>query len=332
MNSNNKHSNPLILVIGGAGYIGSHANKLLNQRNFDTVVFDNLVYGHRSFVQWGDFVMGDLADRDQIKFCFRKYPIEAVMHFGSFTYVDESITNPAKYYRNNVINTLNLLDEMREFDVKYFIFSSTCATYGMPQLIPITEDHPQMPINPYGWSKLMIEQILSDYDRAYGIKYINLRYFNAAGADYDADVGEHHDPETHLIPLVLDVAAGRKPNVKIFGTDYETTDGTCIRDYIHVSDLADVHILALNYLRQGGQSDSFNLSNGNGFSVRKIIRTIEKVTGRSIACVETDRRAGDPPVLIGSAQKARERLNWHPQFYDLETIIQTAWRWHQKII
>ena len=178
----------------------------------------------------------------------------------------------------------------------------------------------------------MIEQILSDYDRAYGIKHINLRYFNAAGADDDADVGEHHDPETHLIPLVLDVAAGRKPNVKIFGTNYETTDGTCIRDYIHVSDLADAHILALNYLRQGGQSDSFNLGNGNGFSVRQVIRTIEKVTGRSIACVETDRRAGDPPALIGSAQKARERLNWHPQFYDLETIIQTAWRWHQKII
>jgi len=332
MNSNKKSSNPLILVIGGAGYIGSHANKLLNQRNFDTVVFDNLLYGHRSFVQWGDFVMGDLADRDQIKFCFRKYPIEAVMHFGSFTYAGESVTNPAKYYRNNVINTLNLLDEMREFDVKYFIFSSSCATYGMPQRIPITEDHPQMPINPYGWSKLMIEQILSDYDRAYGIKHINLRYFNAAGADDDADVGEHHDPETHLIPLVLDVAAGRKPNVKIFGTNYETTDGTCIRDYIHVSDLADAHILALNYLRQGGQSDSFNLGNGNGFSVRQVIRTIEKVTGRSIACVETDRRAGDPPALIGSAQKARERLNWHPQFYDLETIIQTAWRWHQKII
>jgi len=216
--------------------------------------------------------------------------------------------------------------------VKYFIFSSTCATYGMPQRIPITEDHPQVPINPYGWSKLMIEQILNDYDRAYGIKHINLRYFNAAGADFDADVGEHHDPETHLIPLVLDVAAGRKPNVKIFGTDYETTDGTCIRDYIHVIDLADAHILALNYLRQGGQSNSFNLGNGNGFSVRKVIRTVEKVTGRSITCVETDRRDGDPPVLIGSARRAREILNWYPQFDDLDTIIQTAWRWHQKIL
>ena len=331
MNSKKKSSNPVILVIGGAGYIGSHANKLLNQRNFDTVVFDNLVYGHRSFVQWGDFVMGDLADREQLRRCFRKYSIEAVMHFGSFTYVGESVTDPAKYYRNNVINTVNLLDKMREFDVKYFIFSSSCAIYGMPKQIPITEDHPQMPINPYGWSKLMIEQILSDYDGAYGIKHINLRYFNAAGADFDADVGEHHEPETHLIPLVLDVAVGRKHNVKIYGTDYETTDGTCIRDYIHVTDLADAHILALNYLRQGAQSDSFNLGIGNGFSVREVIRTAEKITGCPITCVETDRRTGDPPVLIGSARKARERLNWYPKFDDLETIIKTAWRWHQKI-
>ncbi|HLA28911.1 MAG TPA: UDP-glucose 4-epimerase GalE [Syntrophales bacterium] len=320
----------MILIAGGAGYIGSHANKLFNQRGYETVVFDNLVYGHRSFVRWGDFVLGDLADRDQLRFCFRQYSIEAVMHFCAFAYVGESVTDPAKYYRNNVVNALNLLDTMREFHVPYLIFSSTCSTYGMPQRIPLTEDHPQSPVNPYGWSKFMIEQILKDYDNAYGIKYVALRYFNAAGADLDADIGERHDPETHLIPLVLDVAAGKRPDVKIFGTDYETPDGTCVRDYIHVTDLSDAHILSLNYLRGGGPSDSFNLGNGNGFSVREVIRTAEKVTGRAIKYVETDRRAGDPPVLIGSARKAMEILQWRPQFADLPVIIQTAWRWHQK--
>jgi len=252
------------------------------------------------------------------------------MHFCAFAYVGESVTDPAKYYRNNVMNTLNLLDTMREFDVPYIIFSSTCSTYGVPQCIPLTEDHPQSPINPYGWSKFMIEQILRDYDSAYGIKHVNLRYFNAAGADPDAEVGERHDPETHLIPLVLDVAAGKRPDVKIFGTDYETPDGTCVRDYIHVTDLSDAHILALDYLRNGGPCDSFNLGNGNGFSVREVIRTAEKVTGRAIKSVETDRRAGDPPVLVGSARKAKDVLNWRPQFADLAAIIQTAWRWHQK--
>lgn len=320
----------MILIAGGAGYIGSHANKLFNQRGYETVVFDNLVYGHRSFVRWGDFVLGDLADRDQLRFCFRQYSIEAVMHFCAFAYVGESVTDPAKYYRNNVVNALNLLDTMREFHVPYLIFSSTCSTYGMPQRIPLTEDHPQSPVNPYGWSKFMIEQILKDYNNAYGIKYVSLRYFNAAGADPDADIGERHDPETHLIPLVLDVAAGKRPDVKIFGTDYDTPDGTCIRDYVHVTDLADAHILALNYLRGGGPSDSFNLGNGNGFSVREVIRTAEKVTGCAIKYVETDRRAGDPPVLIGSARKAMEILPWRPRCADLPVIIQTAWRWHQK--
>ncbi|MCX5823704.1 MAG: UDP-glucose 4-epimerase GalE [Deltaproteobacteria bacterium] len=320
----------MILIAGGAGYIGSHANKLFNQRGYDTVVFDNLVYGHRSFVRWGDFVLGDLADRDQLRLCFSKYPIEAVMHFCGFAYVGESVSDPAKYYRNNVMNTLNLLDTMREFDVPYIIFSSTCSTYGVPQRIPLTEDHPQSPINPYGWSKFMIEQILKDYNNAYGIKYTNLRYFNAAGADPDAEVGERHDPETHLIPLILDVAAGKRPDVKIFGTDYETPDGTCVRDYIHVTDLSDAHILALDYLRRGGPSDSFNLGNGNGFSVREVIRTAEIITGCDIKSVEADRRAGDPPVLVGSARKAQDVLNWHPQFADLTAIIQTAWRWRQK--
>jgi UDP-glucose 4-epimerase len=330
MNSNKSNSKPVVLIIGGAGYIGSHVNKLLNQRNYDTVIFDNLIYGHRSFVKWGDFVMGDLENRDQLQGCFRKYPIYAVMHFGSFSYVGESVINPAKYYRNNVINTVNLLDTMLKFNVKHFIFSSSCAIYGNPQQIPITEDHPQMPINPYGWSKLMIEQILKDYDGAYGIRYVNLRYFNAAGADPDGDMGEDHNPETHLIPLVLDVAAKRKPDVKIFGTDYETADGTCIRDYIHVADLADAHILALNYLNEIGQSDSFNLGNGKGFSVRELIQTAQKVTGCSIEFTETSRREGDPPVLIGCSEKARKKLNWQPQLDDIETIIKTAWNWHQK--
>ena len=320
----------MILITGGAGYIGSHTNKLFSQRGYDTVVFDNLVYGHRSFVRWGDFVLGDLADRKQLRLCFRQYPIEAVMHFCGFAYVGESVTDPAKYYRNNVVNTVNLLDTMREFHVPYIIFSSTCSTYGVPQRIPLTEDHPQSPVNPYGWSKFMIEQILKDYNNAYGIKYVNLRYFNAAGADPDADIGERHDPETHLIPLVLDVAAGKRPDVKIFGTDYETPDGTCVRDYIHVTDLSDAHILALDYLRYGGPSDSFNLGNGNGFSVREVIRTAEIVTGCDIKSVEADRRAGDPPILVGSARKAKDVLNWRPQFADLTTIIQTAWRWRQK--
>jgi len=320
----------MILIAGGAGYIGSHANKLFNQRGYDTVVFDNLIYGHRSFAKWGAFVLGDLADRDQVRLCFRHYPIEAVMHFSAYAYVGESVTDPAKYYRNNVANTLNLLDAMREFDTPCMIFSSTCSTYGVPQRVPLTEDHPQSPVNPYGWSKFMIEQILRDYERAYGIRHVNLRYFNAAGADPDAEVGERHDPETHLIPLVLDAASGSRPDVKIFGTDYETPDGTCIRDYIHVTDLADAHIRALDYLRNGGPSDSFNLGNGNGFSVREVIRTAEKITGSAIRCEETNRRAGDPPVLIGSALKARNTLGWRPQFAELAAIIETAWRWHEK--
>ncbi|MBU0646755.1 UDP-glucose 4-epimerase GalE [Patescibacteria group bacterium] len=320
----------MILILGGAGYIGSHANKLLSQRGYDTVVFDNLICGHRDFVKWGNFVLGDLADRDQLRLCFQQYPIDAVMHFSAFALVGESVNDPAKYYRNNVMHTINLLDVMREFSVQYLVFSSTCSTYGVPISIPIEEDHPQAPINPYGWSKFMIEQILKDYDRAYGIKHVNLRYFNAAGADPDADVGERHRPETHLIPLTLDVAIAKLPEIKIYGTDYETPDGTCIRDYIHVTDLSDAHILALDYLREGGNSDSFNLGNGEGYSVREVIQMAEKVTGRRIRSFETQRRAGDPPELIGSSHKAQEILGWRPQFTDLHTIITTAWRWHQK--
>lgn len=323
-------NNGYILIVGGAGYIGSHVNKLLSERGYKTLVFDNLSYGHREFVKWGEFVLGDLADREQLKLVFDKYHIEAVMHFAAFAYVGESVIEPAKYYRNNVLNTHNLLDVMREFGVKYFIFSSTCATYGTPQEIPITEICPQKPINPYGKSKLMVEEILKDFDTAYGIKNVSLRYFNAAGADPDSEIGERHDPEAHLIPLVLDAVIGKREDVKIFGTDYDTPDGTCIRDYIHVVDLADAHILALEYLFSGSKSEVFNLGNGKGFSVKEIIETAQKITGKYIKTVESDRRAGDPPVLIGNAEKARNVLRWKIKYDTIHAIIETAWNWHKK--
>ncbi|MFH1026086.1 MAG: UDP-glucose 4-epimerase GalE [Nitrospirota bacterium] len=326
----NYDSSKRILVTGGAGYIGSQTNKALNRAGCETVVFDNLVYGHKEHVKWGEFILGDLSDREQIRQCFRKYPIRAVMHFGAFAYVGESVVDPGKYYRNNVVNTLNLLDVMRESGVKYFIFSSTCATYGVPVSLPITEKHPQRPVNPYGKSKLMIEEILKDYDTAYGIKHINLRYFNAAGADPEGEVGELHDPETHLIPLVMYAALGKNEDVKLFGTDYPTKDGTCIRDYIHVADLADAHIKALEYLEATGKSDSFNLGNGSGYSVREVIDTVRKISGREFRVIEERRRDGDPPVLVGSSERAGKILRWKPEYTDLVGIVETAWRWHRK--
>lgn len=322
----------MILVVGGAGYIGSHVNKMLNLHGLETVVFDNLSYGHQDFLKWGVFEEGDLGEIEDIRRVFKEYPITAVMQFAAFTYVGESVEDPQKYYLNNLRNTLNLLEVMLEYNVKEFIFSSTCATYGIPREIPITEDHPQNPINPYGWGKLMVEQVLSDYSRAYSLNYASLRYFNAAGADPDSEIGELHVPETHLIPLILDVALGKREDIKIFGTDYPTSDGTCIRDYIHVIDLADAHIRALKYLKNGGGSEVFNLGNGEGFSVREVIDTVRNVTGEEIRVTETNRRPGDPPVLVGSALKAREVLGWQPKFKDLSVIIETAWRWHQKIV
>ena len=320
----------MILITGGAGYVGSHANKLLHQHGYETVVFDNLSFGHRAFVKWGEFVLGDLAEVDLIRRCFATYPIEAVMHFGGFAYVGESVTDPSKYYQNNVVNTLKLLDVMREFRVNHIIFSSSCATYGNPERIPLTEDHPQRPVNPYGKTKLMVEEILEDFDKAYGIRHVNLRYFNAAGADPDGEIGERHDPETHIIPLVLDAALGKREDVRIFGTDYDTPDGTCIRDYIHVTDLADAHLRALTYLTNGGGSDAFNLGNGKGFSVREVINTAEDITGRKINAIPWHRREGDPPVLIGSSDKAKSILKWAPKYDRLPTIIETAWNWHKK--
>jgi UDP-glucose 4-epimerase len=317
----------MILIAGGAGYIGSHANKILNKRGFETVVYDNLSRGHREFVKWGHFVLGDVADKDQLRHCFKTYPIEAVMHYCAFCYVGESVDHPSEYYRNNVINTLNLLDVMVECGVKYFIFSSTCATYGNPLQIPMTEEHSQKPINPYGKSKLMVEQILKDYDAAYGIRHVCLRYFNAAGADPEGEIGEWHEPEPHLIPLALQVAAEQREHIQIYGTDYETPDGTCIRDYIHVNDLAAAHILALEYLQSGAPSDAFNLGNNNGFSVKEVIQSVGSVTGKTIKVVEAERRPGDPPILVGSAEKARQILGWQPQYTSLAEIIKTAWHW-----
>lgn len=320
----------MILVVGGAGYIGSHTNKLLNRHGYQTVVFDNLSTGHREFVKWGEYFEGDLEHPDHLRLCFEKYPIDAVMHFSAFINVGESVVDPGKYYRNNVVNAINLLDAMRDFNVKYFIFSSTAATFGNPVEIPLTESHPQQPINPYGHSKLMIEQVLDDYDAAYGIRSIVLRYFNAAGADPDGEIGERHHPETHLIPLTIHAALGKREDIKIFGTDYDTEDGTCVRDYIHVNDLAGAHIQGLEYLRKSDSSASFNLGNNKGYSVREVIDKVRQVSGREFKVTEDPRRDGDPPVLIASSDKAQATLGWKPSFDDIDTIIETAWRWHEK--
>ena len=320
----------MILIVGGAGYIGAHINKQLNINGYDTLVFDNLSYGHEDFVKWGTFECGDLNNIQDIRRIFQKYHITAVMHFASFTYVGESVEDPQKYYSNNVCNTLNLIRVMLEFNVRKLVFSSTCATYGDPVEIPITEQHPQNPISPYGRGKLMVENILSDYSSAYDLNYVSLRYFNAAGADPDSEIGELHNPETHLIPLILDAASGERDNIKIFGTDYNTPDGTCIRDYVHVTDLADAHVKALEYLENGGKSDYFNLGNGNGFSVREVIAEARKITGKKIVTVEDERRPGDPPVLVGSSEKIRRTLNWQPKYNDISLIIKTAWNWHES--
>lgn len=320
----------MIFIAGGAGYIGSHANKFLTKKGYKTIVFDNLVTGHSDFAKWGKFYKGDLSNIDDIDKVFKENKIEAVMHFSAFAYVGESVKEPAKYYINNVSNTINLLEVMKKYGVKYFIFSSTCATYGNPIKVPIDETHPQNPVNPYGRSKLMVEQILSDYDKAYGIKYINLRYFNASGADSDCEIGERHNPETHLIPLAIYNALGINKSITVFGTDYPTHDGTCIRDYIHVEDLANAHWLAFEYLKSKNSSDSFNLGNGEGFSVREIINVVEKISGKRLNVVEGMRREGDPPVLISRSEKAKKVLGWDTKYKNIEDIIETAYHWHKK--
>lgn len=317
----------MILLTGGAGYIGSHSNKLLVDNGYATVVFDNLVYGHKEAVRWGKLEIGDLADRKRIEEVFCKYDIEAVLHFAAYAYVGESVVYPAKYYNNNVVNTLHLLDCMVKYKVRYLVFSSTCATYGIPTVVPITEDMPQIPINPYGASKQMIERILKDYHNAYDLQYCCLRYFNAAGADPEGEIGESHIPETHLLPLILQTAAGELEAIRVFGTDYPTKDGSCIRDYIHVADLAKAHLQALEYLKKNDKSVCLNLGNGRGNSVLEIIDAARKVTGKKIPIVYDTRRAGDPPILVGSAQKAERLLGWKPHYGAIETILAHAWQW-----
>jgi UDP-glucose 4-epimerase len=324
---------PTVLVTGGAGYIGSHAVLALKEAGYRVVVLDNLVYGHLDIVETVldvEFVQGDIGDRPLLDQLFQTYPIDAVIHFAAYAYVGESVTNPAKYYRNNVVGTLTLLEAMVQAEVFKIVFSSTCASYGNPHQIPIPEDHPQSPINPYGMSKLMVEQILEDFDRAYGLRSVRFRYFNAAGADPQGRLGEDHSPETHLIPLILLTALGQREHITVFGTDYKTPDGTCIRDYIHVSDLADAHILGLKYLLDDGETTVFNLGNGEGFSVKEVITAAREITGLPIAVEEGPRRAGDPAILIGSATKARKVLGWDPQYSQIEVILDHAWRWHQK--
>lgn len=319
-----------VLVCGGAGYIGSHVNKQLNKEGYETVVFDNLIYGHREAVKWGHFVQGDLKNIDEIEAVFQKYSIEAVFHFAAYAYVGESVKEPEKYYYNNVANTLNLLHVMKKYGCNKIIFSSTCATYGEPERVPITEDMQQSPINPYGASKLMVETIFQDYSKAYGLKFVVLRYFNAAGADPEGEIGESHTPETHLIPLVLDAASGKRQDIKVFGTDYDTPDGSCIRDYIHVYDLATAHLLALHYLEEGKESNFFNLGNALGTSVLEVVESVKKVTNRKFRVTMTDRREGDPAKLVGSSEKAQKVLGWKPVYGDIDTIVEHAWKWHEK--
>ncbi len=317
-----------ILVTGGAGYIGSVAAEALRNGGEAVVVVDNLVHGHRRAVNDSiPFFKGEIGDRDLISRILDEHSITECMHFSAYAYVGESVEQPARYFENNVSQTVSLLEQLEKAGVERFVFSSTCASYGEPQYVPIDEKHPQMPTNPYGWSKFMVERILESYDAAYGLRFVSLRYFNAAGAT--GTHGEHHDPETHLIPLVLQAARGKREHVSIFGDDYPTPDGTAIRDYIHVSDLGRAHILALEYLRTGGKSEFFNLGNGNGYSVKEVIKTAEKVTGRTIKSKPEPRREGDPSKLIADANKAFDLLGWKPEIPKLEQIIESAWNWHE---
>ena len=370
-----------ILLTGGAGYIGSHTNALLNALGFETIVIDNLSLGHKESLDFSvvvggggqnlslkaeskleqffkdstsalnshskqlisaiqnppaspsslnTFIQADLSDKMALAKVFAEHKIDSVLHFVAFAYVGESVVDPAKYYRNNVANTLNLLEVMREFEVQNIIFSSTCATYGNPLHSPITESHPQNPINPYGQSKLMVEKILCDFALAYGLKYVILRYFNAAGASTFFDLGESHNPETHLIPLVIQTALGQREFVSVFGADYLTKDGSCVRDFIHIDDLAMAHILALLYLRDNGKSNVFNLGNGSGFSVFEVLSCMQEIIGEDIPKVVESRRAGDPAILVGDSTKARNILGWNPQFCDLRAILQSALMWHKN--
>lgn len=324
-----KMQHKTILVVGGAGYIGSHTAKLLLKEGFSVILFDNLSTGFRSLAKYGELVVGDLSNINDINNVFLKHNIDVVFHFAAYAYVGESVINPQKYYKNNVQNTLNLLEVMLKHNIKKIVFSSTCATYGTPQYLPLDEEHPQVPINPYGKSKLMIEQILKDYDKAYDLKYVVLRYFNAAGADSDGELGEMHHPETHLIPLAIEVVSDKRDMLEVFGDDYETNDGSCIRDYIHVEDLADAHVRAYKYLIDNNCSNIFNLGTENGYSVLEIIRKIEEITNKKLFFKISKRREGDPGRLVASAKKANNILRWNPLKSNIHNIIESAIRWHK---
>jgi UDP-glucose-4-epimerase GalE len=319
-----------ILVTGGAGYVGSHACKALAAAGHTPVAYDNLGRGHRELVRWGPLEVGDLADAARLDEVFGRHRPEAVMHFAAFAYVGESVEDPARYWRNNVGGTLELVEAARRAGVKALVFSSTCSTYGVPERTPIGEDAPQRPINPYGATKLAIERMLSDYAAAYGLRSVSLRYFNAAGCDPDGETGELHDPETHVIPRVLMAATGEIGEVEVFGTDYPTPDGTCLRDYVHVADLAQGHVQALDYLARGGAATAVNLGTGRGFSVREVIAAAEQVTGRRIPVRAAPRRPGDPPVLVADPARARALLGFAPRYTELAPIVATAWRWHTR--
>jgi len=318
-----------ILVTGGAGYIGSHACKLLAAKGFEPIVYDNLSRGNRWAVKWGPLEVGDIADSIRLRAVLEEYRPAALMHFAAYAYVGESVEFPLLYYRNNVGGTSSMLQTLIDFQPIPVVFSSTCATYGVPETVPISEDHPQRPINPYGFSKLVAERMLADLDAANGLRSIALRYFNAAGADPDGEIGEAHDPEPHLIPLVLAAARDGNP-VRVFGNDYDTSDGTCVRDYVHVLDIADAHVRAIDYLIKGGASSSINLANARGYSVKEVIATAERVCGKPIRVEMAPRRAGDPAVLIGALERAQKLLGWKPARSDLELQISDAWNWMTK--
>jgi UDP-glucose-4-epimerase GalE len=316
-----------ILVTGGAGYIGSHAVRHFLSRGHDVWVYDNLSFGHRAAVPAERLIAGDLSEIHRVDHALMQHRIEAVVHFAAFAFVGESVQQPGKYYQNNLVNTLQLLECLRRNRIWRFVFSSTCATYGIPERVPITEDEPQKPINPYGATKLAVERALADYSHAYHWGYAALRYFNASGASPDGTIGEDHNPETHLIPLAIQTAMGQRPQLEIFGTDYPTADGTCVRDYIHVDDLAEAHLLALEALEPGKEL-RLNLGIGRGYSVREVIRTVEEVSGKTVPVREGPRREGDPPELVAASEKARKLLGWVPHYDSLRSIVETAWRWH----
>ena len=321
-----------ILITGGAGYIGSHVCKMLAEEGHTPVTYDNLSNGNRDAIQWGPFEEGDILDQDKLRYVLNKYQPEAVMHFAAFAYVGESIIKPKKYYRNNVVGTLNIAECMLQESINNLIFSGSCATFGAPESMPINETYAQNPISPYGKSKVASENIINDFSSAHGLRSVILRYFNAAGADKDLEIGELHSPETHLIPLLFDACTRTTNNFNVNGDDYDTFDGTCIRDYIHVTDLADAHILAYKKLKQDGVTTSYNLGNGEGFSIKQVIHMVEKVTGLDVPFGIVSRRVGDPPILIADSTKARKELLWSPVNSSLESIIESAWLWYKKMI